>query len=49
MKARLFPLVIQFIPLHFEPEREGELWGIEETNRLPRGTIDKARWIKPKQ
>ncbi|KAF8508953.1 hypothetical protein JB92DRAFT_3120373 [Gautieria morchelliformis] len=49
MKARSYLLVIQFVPLHFEPEREGDLRGIEVVNRLPQGAIDKARWIKPKQ
>ena len=49
MKTRLFLLVLQFIPLHFGPERENELHNVEEINGLPCGAIDKARWIKPKQ
>jgi hypothetical protein len=47
IKTRLFPLVLQFIPLHFGPDRNNELRNIEGTNRLPHGAIDKAKWLKP--
>lgn len=50
IKVHLFPLVLQFIiPLHFNMEWVGELQGVKETNQLPHGVIDKARWIEPKQ
>jgi hypothetical protein len=47
IKARLFPLMIQFIPLHFGPNKDNELRHVEGTNRLPHGAIDRAKWIKP--
>jgi hypothetical protein len=47
IKTRLYPLVLQFILLHFGPERSNELRAIEGHNKLPCGAIDKARWLKP--
>jgi hypothetical protein len=47
VKARLYPLVLQFIPLHFDPNQDAEIRNIENTNGLPRGSIDHARWLKP--
>jgi hypothetical protein len=47
IKTRLFPLVIQFIPLHFGPDKDNELRHVEGTNRLPHGAIDRAKWLKP--
>jgi hypothetical protein len=47
IKTRLYPLVLQFIPLHFRPERSNELRAIKGYNKLPCGAIDKARWLKP--
>ena len=42
IKTRPFPLVIQFIPLHFGPERSEEVHHIELTNNLSPGTIVSA-------
>ena len=47
IKTRLFPLVIQLIPLHFGPDRDNELRNIEGNNRLPHGAINRAKWLKP--
>jgi hypothetical protein len=47
IKTRLFPLVIQFIPLHFGPDKDNELRYIENINRLAHGAIDRAKWLKP--
>ncbi|KAF8515306.1 hypothetical protein JB92DRAFT_2573786, partial [Gautieria morchelliformis] len=47
IKTRLYPLMIQFVPLHFVPDRDNELRHIESTNRLPHGAIDRAKWLKP--
>jgi hypothetical protein len=47
IKTRLFPLVLQFIPLHFEPDKDNEIRNIENTNKHPLGAIDRARWLKP--
>jgi hypothetical protein len=47
MKVCLFPIVIQFIPLHFSPDDGEGLRAVEGYNKLPCGAIDKARWLKP--
>ena len=40
-------MVVQFVPLHFKPEREVELRQIEEANAIGAGSILHTRWIKP--
>jgi hypothetical protein len=47
MKTRLFPIVLQFVPLHFGPDRGEELRAVEGYNKLPCGAVDRARWLKP--
>lgn len=39
IKTRAFSLVIQFIPLHFGPERDKEVCSIETTNKMSPGSI----------
>src|SRR6266481_3826769 len=47
VKDQAFPLVVQFVPLHFKPERDLDLQCLEEENSLPARSIMHARWIKP--
>ncbi|TFY82465.1 hypothetical protein EWM64_g1540 [Hericium alpestre] len=47
IKARGHMLVVPFIPLTFEPDREADLHFVEESNNLPPVSIMKAKWIKP--
>ena len=39
-------MVVQFVPLHFKPEREVEIQQVEEANAIEAGSILHARWIK---
>ena len=47
MKMWLFPIMLQFVPLHFRLDRSNKLGAIEGYNKLPCGATDKARWLKP--
>ncbi len=47
VKEQAFPLVVQFVPLHFKPERDTEIGSLEKDNGLPAGSILRAKWIKP--
>ena len=40
VKTRLFPLVIQFIPLHFRPDKDNELRHDENINKLAHGELN---------
>ena len=40
-------MLVPRIPLTFDPTEDSHLREIEECNELPKGTIFKARWIKP--
>ena len=40
-------LVVQFMPLHFQPDDKGELHALEELNKLSPNAFLQARWIKP--
>jgi hypothetical protein len=48
-KERLANIIVQYIPVSFDPELDGALRTIEDDNNLPRGTLASARWIKPAQ
>ena len=47
VKSRVYSMVVQFVPLHFKPEREVEIRQVEEANAIEAGSILHARWIKP--
>ena len=47
VKERAFPIVVQFVPLHFKPDRTPEIRQVEKDNDLPDGSLLRARWIKP--
>ena len=47
LKPRTYSLVIQFVPLHFQPDNDSDLRDIETVNQLPSNAILRARWIKP--
>jgi hypothetical protein len=46
---RSYPILVPRIPITFNPADDNHLREVEETNDLPAGTIEKARWIKPEQ
>lgn len=47
VKERTYSLIAPFVPLTFDDSKEKDLRETEEVNDLPKGTIIKARWIKP--
>ncbi|KAJ7347956.1 hypothetical protein DFH08DRAFT_699083 [Mycena albidolilacea] len=46
-KNRFFNVLVQFVPISFDPTREGNLRGVENDNALPKGTLAKVHWVKP--
>ncbi|KAJ7501278.1 hypothetical protein B0H11DRAFT_1713661, partial [Mycena galericulata] len=46
-KERLLNVVVEFVPVSFDPSLDGALHIVEGDNNLPSGTLLKARWIKP--
>ncbi|KAJ7158434.1 hypothetical protein C8R46DRAFT_872348, partial [Mycena filopes] len=48
-KERLYNVVVEFVPVSFDPTKRGALHVVESDNNLPEGSLAKARWIKPPQ
>jgi len=46
-KPRQYTILVPRIPLTFSPEQDAHLREVEEGNDMEKGTIAKARWIKP--
>ncbi|KAJ7342650.1 hypothetical protein DFH08DRAFT_811721 [Mycena albidolilacea] len=46
-KNRFFNVLVQFVPISFNPTREGNLCGVKNDNALPKGTLVKVHWVKP--
>ena len=44
---RVYSILVPRVPLTFNPTDDKHLREVEESNNLPAGTLDKARWIKP--
>ena len=44
-KEQAFPIVVQFIPLHFKPDKAPEIHQVEKDNGLPDGSLLQAHWI----
>ncbi|KAG1801120.1 uncharacterized protein BJ212DRAFT_1286864, partial [Suillus subaureus] len=46
-KDRAYLVVIQFVPLTFNPNSENEICKLEQENDWEEGAISMACWIKP--
>ncbi|KAG2030272.1 hypothetical protein BDR03DRAFT_805556, partial [Suillus americanus] len=46
-KDRAYLVVIQFVPLTFNPNSENQIRNFEQENKWEEGTISSVRWIKP--
>ncbi|KAJ6521979.1 hypothetical protein DFH09DRAFT_847493, partial [Mycena vulgaris] len=46
-KERLLNVVVEYVPVSFDPSQDGALHVVEGDNGLPSGALAKARWIKP--
>ena len=47
IKDRSYQVIVQFIPVHFDPDDDEMRRRFEEANDLQPGSILKAEWIKP--
>ncbi|KAG2051335.1 hypothetical protein BDR06DRAFT_834391, partial [Suillus hirtellus] len=47
LKERTYQVVIQFVPLTFDPDNAEQLCQLEKENDWEKDTITSARWIKP--
>ena len=45
-KEQAFPIVVEFVPLLFKPDKAPEIRQVEKDNGLPDGSLLCARWIK---
>lgn len=44
---RLYKLVVEGVPVGFEPRSTAGLRALEEANRMEKGVFERAEWIKP--
>jgi hypothetical protein len=48
-KDRLLNVLVQFVPVSFDPTQAGNLRVVESDNSLARGVLTKVQWLKPMQ
>ncbi|KAG1854753.1 hypothetical protein C8R48DRAFT_660903 [Suillus tomentosus] len=44
---RAYPVIIQFVPLTFNPSDQTQIQDVEQENKWEPGTITSAKWVKP--
>jgi hypothetical protein len=49
LKSKPFIIIVEFVPVGFDPTNMGDLLMIEEANELSMGAVKSAKWIKPIQ
>ena len=49
IKNRTYQVIVQFVPVTFDPEDNEQVRGFEENNGIAAGSIAKMDWIKPKK
>ncbi|KIJ42523.1 hypothetical protein M422DRAFT_86757, partial [Sphaerobolus stellatus SS14] len=47
IKPRLYPIIVERVPISFNPESNKSLREMEDSNSIENGEIQRARWIKP--
>ena len=47
VKNRTYQVIVQFVPVSFDPEDDEHIRAYEEHNNIANGSIAKAEWIKP--
>ena len=47
LATKPFPILVEFVPIHFSTDNPSALRDVECKNSLPAGSIKSARWIKP--
>ncbi|KIK37439.1 hypothetical protein CY34DRAFT_109093 [Suillus luteus UH-Slu-Lm8-n1] len=46
MKDHAYPVIIQFVPLTFNPSNQNQICDLEQENKLETGMITAAKWVK---
>ena len=49
IKNRTYQVIVQFVPVAFDPANDEHVRGFEENNNIAIGSIAKMDWIKPKK
>lgn len=49
IKNRTYQVIVQFVPVTFDPTNDDHVRGFEENNNIAIGSIAKMDWIKPKK
>jgi len=49
IKNRTYQIIVQFVPVTFDPANDEHIRGFEENNDIAIGSIAKMDWIKPKK
>jgi len=47
IRERAYPVIIQFVPINFNPNNTSDIKELEDENGWKPGTVLTARWIKP--
>ena len=47
IKDRTYQIILQFVPVQFDPKNDEHLWQYEEQNNIAPKTVLKTEWIKP--
>ncbi|KIJ27487.1 hypothetical protein M422DRAFT_77495, partial [Sphaerobolus stellatus SS14] len=47
VKPRLYPIIVERVPLSFKPDSNADVRNLEDENGIHAGEIERARWIKP--
>ena len=47
VKNRTYQVIVQFVPVSFDPADDKHIKAFEEHNNIAEGSIAKAEWIKP--
>ncbi|KIJ29905.1 hypothetical protein M422DRAFT_85427, partial [Sphaerobolus stellatus SS14] len=47
IKPRLYPIIVERVPISFNPDSQGSLRELEDSNTIENGKVQRARWIKP--
>ncbi|KIJ44625.1 hypothetical protein M422DRAFT_84279, partial [Sphaerobolus stellatus SS14] len=47
VRPRLYPIIVERVPISFNPESNSNIRELEDGNSIENGEVQRARWIKP--
>ncbi|KIJ50574.1 hypothetical protein M422DRAFT_159288, partial [Sphaerobolus stellatus SS14] len=47
VRPRLYPIIVEHVPISFNPESNSNIRELEDGNSIENGEVQRARWIKP--